>query len=182
MRAEDVRRNVSIGQVLALYGHDIPQKKYLKCPFHGGEKTPSLRIYEDQNRWHCYGCGRGGTVLDWVMQSEQIGFRESIQFLADRFGLSGTVSPVTREQIQREQKARRDKERQKKQTDDRLKRLNCRAGSLRENIRKTEELLMNGTELNEIAFGYAEDIAYYRSELEKVNYEWEEVASGRVQT
>ena len=41
---------------------------------------------------------------------------------------------------------------------------------------------MNGTELNEIAFGYAEDIAYFRSELEKLNYEWEEVASGRVQT
>lgn len=54
------------------------------CPFHG-EKTPSFYIYEDH--FHCYGCGVHGDVISYVMQSENLGFRDAVERLAHETGL-----------------------------------------------------------------------------------------------
>ena len=53
------------------------------CPFHQ-EKTASFAVAPDKQIFHCFGCGVGGNVLNFVMKAENIGFKESIEFLADR--------------------------------------------------------------------------------------------------
>ncbi len=61
------------------------------CPFHG-EKTPSFHVYEDH--YHCFGCGAHGSVIDFFMQSEKVSFREAVESLAARAGMSlPQVSP-----------------------------------------------------------------------------------------
>ena len=47
-----------------------------RCPFHN-EKTGSFTIYLDQNTFWCYGCGTGGTVIDFVMKQNGITFLEA---------------------------------------------------------------------------------------------------------
>ena len=54
------------------------------CPFHG-EKTPSFHVYEDH--YHCFGCGAHGSVIDFVMQSERVAFREAVERLAAQAGM-----------------------------------------------------------------------------------------------
>ena len=44
-----------------------------RCPFHE-EKTASLIVTPEENLWHCMGCGKGGSVIDWVMLREGISF------------------------------------------------------------------------------------------------------------
>lgn len=56
------------------------------CPFHT-EKTPSFIVFPDTGRWHCFGCGAGGDIFGFVMQSQNLGFAESLQLLAARAGV-----------------------------------------------------------------------------------------------
>lgn len=53
------------------------------CPFHR-EKTPSFAVTADKQIYHCFGCGEGGNVIRFIMRVENIGFKEAIEFLADR--------------------------------------------------------------------------------------------------
>ena len=58
-----------------------------KCIFHI-EKTPSLVITPSKNLFHCFGCGAAGSVIDWVMKIENIGFREAVEKLARENNIS----------------------------------------------------------------------------------------------
>ncbi len=53
------------------------------CPFHK-EKTPSFHVSPDRQVYHCFGCGAGGGVVDFVKNIENLDFVESIKFLAER--------------------------------------------------------------------------------------------------
>ncbi len=57
-------------------------KDYLgHCPFHD-DKTPSLVISLESNLWNCLdACGEGGSVIDWVMKSQGVGFRHAAELL-----------------------------------------------------------------------------------------------------
>ncbi len=57
------------------------------CPFHD-EKTPSFSVNSERGFFHCFGCGAGGTVFDFVMRMEAMSFPEAMQSLAQRFGIS----------------------------------------------------------------------------------------------
>ena len=48
-----------------------------RCPFHEDDK-PSLSVDQAKNVWHCFGCQKGGSVIDFVMEIENIGFKEAI--------------------------------------------------------------------------------------------------------
>lgn len=53
------------------------------CPFHH-EKTPSFIVNPDKQIFHCFGCGVGGNVINFVMRQERMEFPEAIRFLAQK--------------------------------------------------------------------------------------------------
>ena len=53
------------------------------CPFHR-EKTPSFAVASEKQIYHCFGCGKGGNVIKFIMDVENISFVEAIQLLAER--------------------------------------------------------------------------------------------------
>ncbi|MDY2787895.1 MAG: DNA primase [Atopobium sp.] len=59
------------------------------CPFHQ-EKSPSFKITPSTGLWHCFGCGKGGDVFDYVCEREHLDFPDAIRFLADRAGIELT--------------------------------------------------------------------------------------------
>lgn len=59
------------------------------CPFHE-EDTASCVITPSKNLWNCFGCGSGGTIIDWVMRRRGISFPHAVEVL--RTGSSGPVS------------------------------------------------------------------------------------------
>jgi DNA primase len=73
-----------IGEYVALRRASAGSVKGL-CPFHD-EKTPSLNVRPTHGTFHCFGCGEGGSVIDFVMKIEQLGFVEAVEKLADRVG------------------------------------------------------------------------------------------------
>jgi DNA primase len=56
------------------------------CPFHP-EKTPSFKVNEQQQSWHCFGCDQGGDLFSFVEQIEKVDFRRALELLADRAGV-----------------------------------------------------------------------------------------------
>ncbi len=51
------------------------------CPFHK-EKTPSFIVTPARDRYHCFGCGTGGDVISFVMETEGVSFPEAVEILA----------------------------------------------------------------------------------------------------
>lgn len=57
------------------------------CPFHG-EKTPSFHISPDKQLYHCFGCGAGGSVLQFIMAIENLDFVDAVKFLAAKANIT----------------------------------------------------------------------------------------------
>jgi DNA primase catalytic core len=80
---ERIKREISVQRLVEARG--IKLKRVGKnlvglCPFHK-ENKPSLTITPSTNKWRCFGCGKGGTVFDWVMRTEGISFSHALQLL-----------------------------------------------------------------------------------------------------
>lgn len=56
------------------------------CPFHK-EKTPSFSVSPDKQLFYCFGCGKGGTVINFAMQQENLDFVEAVKLLAEKCGM-----------------------------------------------------------------------------------------------
>ena len=56
------------------------------CPFHS-EKTPSFSVNSEKQIYHCFGCGKGGGVINFIMEVENLSFPDAVQFLARRAGM-----------------------------------------------------------------------------------------------
>jgi DNA primase len=57
------------------------------CPFHT-EKTPSFNVSADKGFYKCFGCGKAGDVINFVMETEGLPFTESVEAIAQRFGVT----------------------------------------------------------------------------------------------
>ncbi|MBN1486681.1 MAG: DNA primase [Anaerolineae bacterium] len=103
---DQVKERLDIVDVIKQYVHLQKAGRNLKglCPFHT-EKTPSLFVFPDSQHWHCFGCGRGGDVFNFVMEYESWDFRQALEELARRAGVE--LRPRTEEQIQAEEENER---------------------------------------------------------------------------
>ncbi|UWS29790.1 CHC2 zinc finger domain-containing protein [Erwinia pyrifoliae] len=63
------------------------------CPFHE-EKTPSMVISPAKNLYHCFGCDAGGSVLDWLMHSENLSLRKAVERLRAELGENPALVPL----------------------------------------------------------------------------------------
>jgi len=53
------------------------------CPFHS-EKTPSFSVDPNKQLYYCFGCGKGGSVIQFVMEVENLDYIEAVKMLAER--------------------------------------------------------------------------------------------------
>ncbi len=56
------------------------------CPFHS-EKTPSFHVVPDRQMYKCFGCGKGGGAINFVMELENLPFKDAVAVLAQRVGM-----------------------------------------------------------------------------------------------
>jgi DNA primase len=57
------------------------------CPFHEDTKTPSFKVTEERQTFHCFGCQVGGDVFSFIQRKENLTFPEAVRWLAERAGV-----------------------------------------------------------------------------------------------
>ena len=67
------------------------------CPFHS-EKTPSFSVTPSKQMYYCFGCGAGGNAITFVMEYENLTFKEAMKLLADRAGIKLPEEEMSEEQ------------------------------------------------------------------------------------
>ncbi len=65
-----------------------------RCPFHN-EKSPSFHVVPDRKMYHCFGCGKGGGVINFLMEMDKLSFVEAVETLAKKTGIEVVYEGVT---------------------------------------------------------------------------------------
>ena len=79
-------------------------KNYLGlCPFHS-ERTPSFTVNEEKGIFHCFGCGAGGSIFNFLMRANHLNFPEAVKELAKRYGVT-----LPKRELSEEEKRRRSR-------------------------------------------------------------------------
>ena len=106
---DELRSRANLEEIVSEY---VPLKQKGRrfwgcCPFHN-EKTPSFSVDSEAQMYYCFGCHKGGTVINFVMEMERMEFMDAVRLLADRVHMeipeqsqtgSGRTSPDERERI-----------------------------------------------------------------------------------
>jgi len=84
----NVKDSNDIVEVISQYVHlkRSGRNYFGLCPFHN-EKSPSFSVSPDKQIFHCFGCGVGGNVITFISKIEGLGFKESVENLAERAGI-----------------------------------------------------------------------------------------------
>lgn len=105
-----VDRIIDAANIVDVVGEFVSLKKrgvnYLGCcPFHN-EKTPSFTVSPAKGIFKCFGCGKAGSAVTFIMEHEKLEYVDALRFLAKKFGIEIKERELTRE----EQKENNDRE------------------------------------------------------------------------
>jgi len=91
-----LKRRHPLGHVVEAWGVQLRGRGRVRqgvCPFHE-EQEGSFTVYEDSQRWYCFGCGEGGDVLDFVRRTESLSLPEAIRRLDGGVGCDTNAAVV----------------------------------------------------------------------------------------
>ncbi|MBQ8542789.1 MAG: DNA primase [Bacteroidaceae bacterium] len=71
------------------------------CPFHN-EKTPSFTVSPAKNLWKCFGCGKGGKPVHFIMEHEQLSYYDALRWLAKKYNIEIRERELTNEEKEQE--------------------------------------------------------------------------------
>ena len=108
-----IKETLSIIDVMAANGVPLNRGNQAVCPFHE-EKSPSLTAYPDTNSFYCFGCGAGGSVIDFIARLHNLDPLQAAQKLDDDFNLDLFVQEVSQEEKRQARLQRMERERDKK--------------------------------------------------------------------
>lgn len=95
----EVRERLDMDTVARHYGFHPNRASFIRCPFHAGDRTASLKLYPGQRGWHCFGCQVGGSVVDFVARLFALTPLDAVRRLNDDLHLG---LPVDRQQTPQE--------------------------------------------------------------------------------
>ena len=111
--AQEIRSRISADYVARHYGFEPNRSGFIKCPFHQGDHTGSLKLYPGTGGFHCFGCGAHGSVIDFVMKLFDLSFPQAVVRLSSDFNLGLTAHRPTKQEASKILEERRKKEAEK---------------------------------------------------------------------
>ena len=91
---ERVRQATDLAELIGGYvtlKRRSPIDLWGRCPFHS-EKSASFHVRPDRGMFHCFGCGKGGNAITFVMEIERLSFGEAVRMLAEKAGITLAVT------------------------------------------------------------------------------------------
>ena len=102
---ETVDRIYAAANIVDIVGEYVTLKRkgvnYVACcPFHN-EKTPSFVVSPSKGVYKCFGCGKGGNAVTFVMEQESVSYPEALKMVAKRYGIEVHEEAMTEEELRR---------------------------------------------------------------------------------
>ena len=102
---ETVDRIYAAANIVDIVGDYVTLKRkgvnYVACcPFHN-EKTPSFVVSPSKGLYKCFGCGKGGNAVTFVMEQEAVSYPEALKMVAKRYGIEVREEALSDEEIRR---------------------------------------------------------------------------------
>ena len=102
---ETVDRIYAAANIVDIVGEYVTLKRkgvnYVACcPFHN-EKTPSFVVSPSKGLYKCFGCGKGGNAVTFVMEQESVSYPEALKMVAKRYGIEVHEEAMTEEELRR---------------------------------------------------------------------------------
>ena len=96
---QTIKNSVKIEAVLEWYTEVFLHKRTwtYRCRLHGEDKNPSGVIYPEEQKFHCFGCSKGGDIFDAVQMFERLTLPQAINKLARHIGID--TKPITRKPL-----------------------------------------------------------------------------------
>jgi len=79
MKLEEIKSKYSMLDILARYNIKVT-RGFCQCPFHKGDRTPSMKVYKDG--FYCFGCGAGGDFIKFVQLHDNLSFEGACKFIS----------------------------------------------------------------------------------------------------
>lgn len=114
--SSEIKRLVPMTRAAPFYGVEVGAGGYARCPFHG-EKTGSLKVYDGDRGWHCFGCHKGGSVIDFVMELFGLSVLDAEKRLDADFRLGLFSDEEDTEARQRARRAARERKKELERRD-----------------------------------------------------------------
>lgn len=85
---EDIKKRLPVSEVVSQYVKLTRKgdRHWGLCPFHH-EKTPSFTVLDSGGFYKCFGCGKGGSIFDFIMEMEHVDFPQAVEILAKKAGI-----------------------------------------------------------------------------------------------
>lgn len=110
-----IRQRLTAIEVAEHYGFRVGRAGFIPCPFHHGDNTASLKLYDGESGWHCFGCNKGGSVIDFVMQLYGLNFKQAVMRINADFRLGLAAEKPSRNEYSKVlEERRRERELQEK--------------------------------------------------------------------
>ena len=106
---ETVERILDTAQIVDVVGDFVSLKRrganfVACCPFHN-EKTPSFYVSPAKGIYKCFGCGKSGTAVGFVMEHENLSYTEALRYLARKYGIEVVEKEESAEEIAKRQRS-----------------------------------------------------------------------------
>ena len=163
---ENIRRVVTMKQLVSMYGYEVNRSGMMRCPFHGEDRHPSMKVYDGERGWYCFVCNEGGDIFDFVMKHDGLEFPKAVEHIADIAGI-----PISdgKNGLSEEEKARIRQRKAEREAAERAKEeRNQKMNEISDKIRILESIKSRVEPLSYVWSGAEENLI-------SLNREWEQL-------
>lgn len=83
MTREEIKQQYSMRDIVEQYGFKVNRAGFISCPFHTGDRSPSMKIYPKD--FHCHACGANGDIFTFIQMIDQVDFKTAFQSLGGTY-------------------------------------------------------------------------------------------------
>ena len=112
MDKETIKQQNSMRDVLSRYGMVPNRAGFVRCPFHTGDHTASMKVYKDS--YYCFGCGATGDIFTFVQNMDNCDFKTAFTILGGTYQKQNFSSRMAIYRHQKQMKMRQKEEQKKK--------------------------------------------------------------------
>lgn len=108
MNVAQIKEVYSMKDILHRCNICIRRGDFCTCPFHNGDNTPSMKVYDKD--YYCFACGKGGDFINFVQNYHGLSFKDACEWISGEELAKSTKQQIAYAKIRREKEERRRQE------------------------------------------------------------------------